>query len=859
MEKLCPLLLKSARTLLLRTAADFTRRAVRSSRFIRSAHFAGVLALGALLGSWISSGSALAMSEAESQTGLRIAASAAPRIEPVIPGPPLSFETNKGQFEASVRYLARAAGRNIFLTTDGMHIVLGGHVTAGEEGVLRIQFEKGAEQSDFVGLDRIAPVTNYFIGDLQVTDVPNYASVRQLDVYPGVDVIYYGSQGSLEYDFVVFPGTDVASIKLRLSGHDRATLNQDGDLTVVTAAGNVRLHKPVGYQDVDTNRVAVPIKFVLSGEHLQFEAGEFDPTRPLVIDPILSFSTYVTGSGENLAGGIAVDKNGNTFITGSTNSTDFPKVGPYQNSKKGSFDAFISKLAANGGSLIYSTYLGGRQGSTAGKGIAIDTAGNAYVTGTTTSASFPTTSGAYRTSIGANSGFVTKLNASGNALVYSSYVPGGESAAIAVDSAGSAYIAGTAYSGFTTTTGSYQSSPPSSKNAFAAKLNPSGSAMTYATYLGGSSGEQSAAAIAIDGGGHAYVSGSTSASDFPTANAYQSNLAGRLDAFLTKLNPNGSALLYSTYLGGSLDDVAYALAVDAQGNAHVAGTTYSSNFPVLRSFQNAKGYTGAGHESLNNGFITKINAAGNALVYSSYLGGAGCLGPGVYTCSLTFSSQDSVYGLALDAVGNAYLAGAARSLEFYQRDPIQAVQSPYGQATPFAAKVQDLPGANAFLAYSTALGRRESSNYESAAMGIGVDAIGNAYVVAHVRNYMEGVFPITPGAYQSSAAIASNVTKTAVFKLSPGKFTTSLSPSTFQPTTATPVTLVATVGSAVPGGVVTFANKGVALGSAPMIQGHAEFTTIFSAGIQQLTATYSGDNKVSAPLILSVSPAPLCN
>ncbi len=784
-----------------------------------------------------------------------------PTVDAAPVGSTLLFEPNAGQFDDEVAYLARGPGQTVFLAADGMHLVLTEAALRDAEprrSVVRIQFRE-AQAGKFVGLDRAGTITNYFRDDSSITNVPNYERVRQLDVYPGIDVIYYGSHGRLEYDIMVFPGADLDSIRLRLSGHDAASVSEAGDLVLTTPAGSVKLHRPIAYQHEDGERIEVPVSFRLAGNELGFDVGSFDASKPLVIDPILSYSTYVTGSMENLAGAIAVDEDGNAYITGETNSTDFPKVGAYQTQRKGYQDAFITKIDANGGRIIYSTYFGGKQGATAGRGIAIDALRNAYITGVTTSSSLPTTSGAYRRTIGPNSGFVAKLNPQGNALLYSTFIPGGEGAAIAVDAQGSAFVAGTAYGNFSATSGGVQTSAPNAKSAFVAKLNAAGSAMVYATFLGGASGEQSAAGVAIDAAGNAYVAGRTSASDFPIANAYQASLSGRADAFVAKLNPTGSALVYSTYLGGALDDFAYAVAVDGAGNAHVVGTTYSANYPVMRAFQSSKAYTGSGHEGLNNAFITKLNAAGDGLVYSSFYGGQGCLGPNVNSCQIVPGGHESARAVSLDAAGNAYLAGTARSLSMYQPDPIQSELAPYGGATPFVAKVQDVRNDRAVLSFSTILGRREYTGTDSGANGIAVDRAGNAYVVGHIVNTAEGAFPITPGAFQPSALLASFLRRTVVFKLSPGRYTTIIKPSTFQPTTALPVTLTATVSSAVPGGVVTFANKGVVLGTAPVEQGSASFTTALPLGIQELTATYSGDNKVSRPLFLPVSQALVCN
>ena len=581
-----------------------------------------------------------------------------------------------------------------------------------------------------------------------------------------------------------------------------------------------------------------------------FELAAYDPSRTLVIDPLLSYSTFLYGSGsDDKIWSIAVDASGNVYLTGETSSTNFPVAGAFQTKKAGTTDAFVTKLNPSGGGLVYSTYIGGKNGSSFGKGVAVDSAGSAYVTGFTTSSAYPVTTGAYHTTKGtSNAGFVTKLSAAGNTLVYSTFIPGGQGAAIAINSAGNAFISGTADSTFTTTAGSFQRIAADASDAYVLKLNPTGTGAVYATFLGGS-GTESGNGIATDSAGNAYITGSTQSANFPLVSPLQFGLQGVQDAFVTKLDPTGSALVYSTYLGGTLSDTGNAIAVDSVGNAHVGGTTYSLDFPVLRAFQSTKAYTGSGQEGVNQAFITKLSPSGSALVYSSYLGGRSCLGPGVSSCTPD-GDDESALAIAVDANGSAYLAGHARSVTFPQVEAIQTNANVYGESIPFVARVQDRD--TAVRLYSVALGAKDTTFSDGGATGVAVDAAGNVYVTGFVVN----AFPTLPGAFQATpTTFTSFGGYGVVFKIKPGKYTTGVSVSNFQPTSADLITLTATVTSAVPGGTVTFNDNGNPLATVSISASTAVYATTLPAGVHQITAVYSGDNKVSRPLFLPVKQA----
>ncbi len=403
-------------------------------------------------------------------------------------------------------------------------------------------------------------------------------------------------------------------------------------------------------------------------------------------------------------------------------TTDFPKANPIQPALGEESDAFVTKFNATGSALVYSTYLGG-SGVDSAKGIAVDSAGNAYVTGSTGSTNFPTANPIQPAFDGlpGNDAFVTKLNPSGNALVYSTYLGGNAGdggRGIAVDAAGNAYVTGDTISTDFPTASPFQAAfGGSMSDAFVTKLNAAGSALVYSTYLGGGGGccGDGGNAIAVDASGNAYVTGDTSSTDFPTASPFQAAFGGAPfggggDAFVTKLNASGNALVYSTYLGGSGDDGGNGIAVDASGNAYVTGDTTSTDFPTASPFQAA---FGGGRDA----FVTKLHPAGNALIYSTYLGGSG-------------NVFEAGRGIAADASRNAYVTGETFSTNFPTASPFQPANS--GNFDAFVTKLH--PAGNA-LVYSTYLG---GSNPDRG-RGIAVDAAGNAYVIGNT--FFFGDFP----------------------------------------------------------------------------------------------------------------------
>ena len=704
---------------------------------------------------------------------------------------PLSFEANTGQADNSVKFLARGTGYGLYLTSHEAVLALRKDGKRGAD-VVRMRLAGASGTATPAGEEQLPGTANYFIGNDPAkwhSGVPTYAKVRYRGVYPGVDLVYYGNRRQLEYDFVVAPGIDPELIRLQFAGTKGLRLGADGDLVVTAAGGAMTFHKPLIYQSVDGQRQTVEGSFALLARHtVGFRLGSYDRSKPLVIDPVLAYSTYLGGSGYDAANAVAVDTAGNVYVGGTTGSTDFPvTTGAYKNTNPeagtGTSSAFIAKLNPAGTALVYSTYLGGTNGSSGNGGdslaaLAVDGSGNAYAAGSTASGNFPVTQGAFQTrnlAFPATDAFIVKLNPTGTALVYSTLLGGsgrsydgiqlGDSAAgLAVDASGNAYIAGQVSStNFPVTAGAFQTanhaaSPYENYNAFVSKQNPAGTALVYSTNLGGSEFDY-ASAVAVDSSGNAYVTGTAWSANFPvTQGAFQTmNHAAAAclcgSAFITKLNPAGAALVYSTYLGGgSFDpdvngasDYATGVAVDGSGNTYVVGPANSRDFPVTGgAFQTAD------HAAVtqDNAFVTKLNPTGSTLVYSTYLGG---------------SNGDEAKGMAVDGFGNAYIVGFTCSADF-PVTPGSFQTTAAGNGCP--AFVTKLDPAGSALVYSTYLGGSNGGW----ASGVALDGSGNAYIAG--STYATD-FPVTQGAFQTvnhgAAKGATNafVTKLALNSSSP--------------------------------------------------------------------------------------------
>ena len=523
---------------------------------------------------------------------------------------PVSFEANQGQTDSSVKFISRGSHHSLFLTANESVLVLDEPVskkasTRSEakrrRAILRMKLEGANTSVQVEGIDELPGKTNYFIGKdagQWRTEVPSYERVQYREIYPGVDMVYYENQKGIEYDFVVAAGADYKKIRLAITGAKKARIDGNGDLVLTTDAGEIRQQKPFVYQEVEGVRRAIKARYRMDKKQkVGFEIGEYDRRLPLVIDPVLDYSTYLGGTNSDEGHAIVVDSSGNAYITGRTASFNFPTTkDAFDTTYADSDDIFVTKLNAAGSALIYSTYMGGNS-SDNGVGLFVDSTGAAYITGSTGSNDFPTTIGVFQPTInGSGDAFVTKLNSTGTALIYSTYLGGSSSegaTAIAVDSSGNAYVTGSTFStNFPTTPGAFQtvfaSLPFSDNDAFVTKLNANGTALIYSTYLGGMNSEQGTG-ISVDSMGRAFVAGSTNSNDFDvTAGAFQTTFGGLSsgsfgsigDAFVTELNSTGTALVYSTYFGGSGNDAALGLAVNASGEAYICGSTTSLNLPT---------------------------------------------------------------------------------------------------------------------------------------------------------------------------------------------------------------------------------------------------------------------------------------
>jgi hypothetical protein len=625
----------------------------------------------------------------------------------------------------------------------------------------------GANPSpEIEGLDRLPGISNYFIGNDPKkwrTNIPNYARVRYRDVYPSIDLVYYGKQGQLEYDLVVAPGADPSAINLAYEGVEKMHIDSQGDLVLQAAGREIRQHKPRIYQEIKEGRQAIAGNYVVKEDRqVALELSGYDVGKTLIIDPALSYSTYLGGGfgnaisidsagsayvfgqintpgfptspgalqptynegfcdsvvghpcsdtfvaklspqGDSLvyatyfgghsdeaAGHIAVDSQGAAYLAGATYSSDFPKTpGVFQPALKSGTcafgsdpcpDAFVAKLGPQGNTLLYSTYLGGSKEDYAW-GIALDAAGNAYVSGSTGSTDFPIATTSHHMFGDSTGAFVVRLDAAGAVLLYSVIIGGSDGSAIAVDGTGSAYVAGSTFSKSFPTVNAFQPACGTTacvnlqccSNASVSKIDSIGSSLVYSTYLGGNQVD-SASAIALDSLGNVYVTGRTSSTNFPTLNPLQPENHGG-DAFVTKLNSAGTGLVFSTYLGGDYGDSGTGVAVDPAGNVYVTGATESRDFPVMKLFQAA---LGGGLGGGRNAFVAKFNPEGTALLYSSYLGG---------------SSVDEARGIGLDSSGNAYVTGYANSTDFPAVNPIQSVTGGAFVAKIFDAATSYVPAS----------------------------------------------------------------------------------------------------------------------------------------------------------------------
>jgi hypothetical protein len=694
-------------------------------------------------------------------------ASVAPRHPmPDLARLPLQFEVNQGQSEAEARFLARASGYNLLLAPGEAILALAPSISGAVPVVVRLRFVGAAAEPELVGVDKLPGEVNYYLGQDQTqwrTAIPTYAQVMYRNLYPGIDLLFYGNQQQLEHDFLVAPGRDPGLISVQVEGADALALTEQGELLLATDAGQFRLRKPFIYQELEGVRRQINGGYALQGkQQFGFVLADYNSDLPLVIDPVLEYSTYFGGNGSDYAYDATTDAAGNLYITGATNSTDFPLMNPIQNFGGGGikcpddaapyrlcYDAFVTKLNPEGTAVLYSTYIGW-PGDDEGYGIAVDAAGNAYmagyisvngeppledlfiyeyvlivkldptgasvwdafwgpsdsyahavtvddagnvyVTGQTTNDAFPVSPNAVQASrLELIDGFVSVVDPSGQNLLYSTFLGGSgdycgacysKGNAIAVDGEGMIYVTGQAAPSFPTTSNAFQREFDGFWMAFVAKIDPTragAAGLRYATYLGGKLNEFGEG-IALDAAGMVYVTGSTNSDDFPTtAGAYDrtcgsdgscnttSNIVcdwtppgmpaichadAKSDVFVAKLDlsQSGSAsLLYSTYVGGAGKEEGKAIGLDGTGNAYVTGYTVSPDFPLVNATQTAIG-------GKSDAFVFKLSGDGSALGFSTFLGGSG---------------DDYGQGIVAAANERAYVAGYTDSANFPTADPLR--------------------------------------------------------------------------------------------------------------------------------------------------------------------------------------------
>jgi hypothetical protein len=662
-------------------------------------------------------------------------------------GLPISFEENNGQIDSDVRFLAHAGKSAIYFTPSEAVLALYSRDSQKKPAVsaLRMQWIGANAHPEMVAEHPLPGRMNYLIGSDPAywhTDLPTYEKVRYRDLFPGVDAVFFGKDGEIEYDLVLSPGADPEKISFGLEGVQSMRLASNGDLVLRLANGEVRQRRPMVYQENDGARRWLSAHYVIHrNKTIGYEVAGVNRKLPLVIDPTLSYSTYIGSDTPDSVNSVAVDQFGQAYITGNT-VFGFPTKNPAQGNQLGT-DAFVTKLSANGGSLIYSTILGGSSSDT-GNAIAIDRFGSAYVAGETSSTDFPTTPGAFQSpQSDADNGFVTKLSPSGSSFVYSLLLGGGDLdtiLSIALDTEHRVYVTGFTCSlnfpvknAFQPVTNS-QNCADGGGDTFVTRINTAGTALDYSTYLDGTFGSIGRG-IAVDSTFHAYVTGSTESSDFPTTpGAFQRTLTAKTipsfphdiqghNAYVTKFSADGRSLVYSTFLGGTVSDDATAIALDNSGRACVTGSTQSKDFPVT---------SGAFQKTLHgtvDAFVTKFQISGGGLFYSTFLGGSGA---------------DGGNSIAVDSLGRAYVAGGTSSADFPVLNPIQAHLG--GSQDAFVSKLSATGNA---LFYSTYLGGAAADSANS----IRLDSVGAAYV-GGVTNSTN--FPTTPGAFSRTKKQASD-------------------------------------------------------------------------------------------------------
>ena len=752
---------------------------------------------------------------------------------------PLSFEPNQGQLASTVQFLSRGSGYALFLTQGEVVLNLerqqpvsaaaGQTPEAASVDTVRMSLIGANLRANAVGLAPQPGVVSDFIGNDPKkwrSGIPTYGKVSYPQIYPGVDLVFYGNQRQLEYDFVVAPGADPSRIAWRIDGA-RASVDAEGNLALSAPNGPAAFKKPVLYQLDGDRKTRVEGWFALAGNQVRFRLGSYDHSKALIVDPVLSYASYLAGSltdhigwtlgpGISAVGtsqGLAVDSEGSVYVAGDTYSIDFPTKDPYQSAPpaKGPAgspvgpglwpSAFVTKFSPDGSSLVYSTYLGGNSYDYI-YAIAVDSSGNAYVTGQTNSANFPVTAGAYQTVCDPNptnqgppytatcyssnvSAFVTKLNATGTGLVYSTFLGGfayDYATAIAVDSAGRAYIAGnedeycqpsyTFQGCFPTTSGAViggnRTGGGSPQYAFVAAFDPTGAQLLYSTIFGDlnttAGGTTYGTEVAVDSNGYFYLVGETTAGKLPTTTGAYQTSGAPLDptgtyveawrGFVAKFNPvtsaGGASLAYCTYLGGhtqALGDFISGITIDSAGNAYIVGYTNSPDFPVTAGAYGT--VCGPNGQTCAAAHVTKLNPTGTAILWSTFVGDA----KGDASDAFFFTGP-----IQLDGQGNVYIIGQPNP-GFPLVNPVELA----GNGGDMQVLVAKLDPTGSDLLFSTYIG---SGGLDSAnPAGLAVDSAGDIYLAG---NNAGPNLITTPGAFQTTVSNNPCCYHGFVAKITPG-------------------------------------------------------------------------------------------
>lgn len=616
---------------------------------------------------------------------------------------PLVFEPNRGQAPADFEYVGRTGQGTVLIGKSGMALL-----SATGKDAIRMKIT-GATPTQSEPLERQGATSNYFVGNSGMwrTAIPHYGKIKYKNIYPGIDLLYYGTGQQLEYDFILSPGRTFSVIELAFEGARKVRLDKEGNLLIDAHGRTVRQLRPRVYQNINGVQRQVAASYrVLRGSRVQFELGRYDRSRELVIDPVVQFAGYVGREGHDSAVSVVTDAAGSVYIAGSTNSTQLATSSAAQDTFAAESDAYVAKFSASG-TLQFLTYFGGNRFDT-GLAVGVDSAGNPYLAGVTLSSNLPASGGAQTAFGGEDDGFIAKFNSTGSRLLWATYVGGNAAdwaAGMAVDSQGGAWLTGWTQSTNFPVRGAFQSGTAGGgSDVFITRVSPTGENFTYSTYFG-AEGRDLGSGIAVDAQGILHITGATTSNNLPTGVAPRGTVAGDLDAFIAKLNPATNQVIYGRVLGGAGEDYGTGIAVDPAGNSYVVGHTKSPGFPATRTSAQS---TFGGNTDI---FVARLNGNTGATDYATFLGGNG---------------DDWTEAIAVDAAGSAYVAGWTNSGNFPVRNPIQAnYQGGGGSANQrFDAIVARLsPGGDSLL-YSTYFGGAG----EDKAYGVTLDPGGNVLI-----------------------------------------------------------------------------------------------------------------------------------